>query len=521
MPLGVAPRYNLVLTPIDSRRTRRAGSASMSGLIELLENRLLLSATPTAHHSAAASHRAARVAMIPTPALSVGAGSSVVTQTSTTPIPGDANLDGRVDATDFAILSANYGMTTGATWAQGDFDGDGAVNFTDFMILTQHYLQGVGGINPVSAQAPAGTVWQSPLVITKGGTYTGNWQSLSPNTPAVTIETSQPVTILNSNIQSRGTLIESSTPHANITVEGTSGWGLNPNIYGTSPGRFLDASNFNNIDVENNSMAGTSGMELGYYAGNGTASQTITVEYNNALNIDGRYSNGAGGFLTGPNDNDYVQFVQLNACNNLSGVQIAWNQVVNQPGLSRVEDNISIYESSGTSASPILIHDNNINGAFPASPATDTTYSGGGIMLSDGATGSAATDPGYVQAYNNIVTATTNYGIAISSGHDDLITNNIVIASGLLPNGTKIASQNVGIYIMNLANDSLFKNNQSYGNTIGWMGPSGRNDAYYPDASGPTNDDTHLAGAITLAIEASYFSSWAQRVSQTSFSIGA
>ena len=481
---------------------------------------MLLSATPTAHHSVAASHRAARAAMIPPPAVSVGAGTSVVTPASTTPIPGDANLDGRVDAIDFAILAAHYGMTTGATWADGDFNGDGAVNFTDFMILTQHYLQGVGGINPVSAQVPAGIVWQSPVVITQGGTYIGNWQSLSANTPAVTIDTSQPVTILNSNIQSRGTLIESSTPHANITVKGTSGWGLNPDVYGTSPGRFLDASNFNNIDVENNSMAGTSGMEVGYYAGNGTASQTITVEYNNALNIDGRYSDGNGGFLTGPDDNNYVQFVQLNACYNLSGAQIAWNQVVNQPGQSRVEDNISIYESSGTSASPILIHDNNINGAYAASPGTDSSYTGGGIMLSDGTTGAAATDPGYVQAYNNIVSETSNYGIAISSGHDDLITNNIVIATGTLPDGTKIAAQNVGIYIWNGAGDPFFGNNQSYGNTIDWMGPSGRNDVWYPDGTGQLNDDTHLAGPMTLAIEASYFSSWAQRVSQTSFSIG-
>ena len=61
-------------------------------------------------------------------------------------------------------------------------------------------------------------------------------------------------------------------------------------------------------------------------------------------------------------------------------------------------------------------------------------------MLSDGNTNSASTDTGYVQAYNNIVTATSSYGMAISSGHDDLITNNIVISSGVLPDGTKIAA---------------------------------------------------------------------------------
>jgi hypothetical protein len=50
-------------------------------------------------------------------------------------IPGDANLDGTVDGSDFAILANNYGVTSGATWADADFNFDGAVNGTDFGIL--------------------------------------------------------------------------------------------------------------------------------------------------------------------------------------------------------------------------------------------------------------------------------------------------------------------------------------------------------------------------------------------------
>ena len=100
----------------------------------------------------------------------------------------------------------------------------------------------------MSTQPPTGIVWQNPITITKGGTYTGNWQSNSVNTPAVTINTTQPVIILNSNIQSKGDLIQSTTPHANITVKGTSGWALNPNVVqGQSPGRFLDVTNFDNV----------------------------------------------------------------------------------------------------------------------------------------------------------------------------------------------------------------------------------------------------------------------------------
>ena len=36
-------------------------------------------------------------------------------------------------------------------------------------------------------------VYSGPIVITSGGTYSGNWQSTSPGTAAVTIKTTSPV----------------------------------------------------------------------------------------------------------------------------------------------------------------------------------------------------------------------------------------------------------------------------------------------------------------------------------------
>jgi hypothetical protein len=53
---------------------------------------------------------------------------------SLTRIPGDANLDGVVNAADCAILTANYNQT-GLWWMQGDFNHDGAVNAADLAIL--------------------------------------------------------------------------------------------------------------------------------------------------------------------------------------------------------------------------------------------------------------------------------------------------------------------------------------------------------------------------------------------------
>ena len=51
---------------------------------------------------------------------------------------------------------------------------------------------------PVRAQdCASGATFTGPIRITSGGTYTGNWQSLDPATPAVQILTTQPVTITN------------------------------------------------------------------------------------------------------------------------------------------------------------------------------------------------------------------------------------------------------------------------------------------------------------------------------------
>ncbi len=52
---------------------------------------------------------------------------------------GDANCDGFVDLNDLAIVLANYGTPSGATWPMGDFDGDGDVDLADLSLLLSNY----------------------------------------------------------------------------------------------------------------------------------------------------------------------------------------------------------------------------------------------------------------------------------------------------------------------------------------------------------------------------------------------
>lgn len=367
-----------------------------------------------------------------------------------------------------------------------------------------------------------GVVYGGPITITHGGTYTGNWQSLNADTPAVTVSTDEAVTIINSNIKSAGTLIYVDDAANNVTIKNSNGYGLNPNVAGAYVGRFLDAETFANIDVENCTLQGTAGIYVYNYVGNHTSSQTIKVLHNNCLNVDGRVSNGNNGWEdVAPDPDNYVQFFQSNGdtsggsagVSNMVGAEVAWNQVVNQQGLSRVEENINISTTSGGKGHPFLIHDNYINGAFPANSVDEADYTGGGIMVSDN--GSS-----YISAFNNVIVNTGAIGMEISSGHDNAIYNNRIISSGQGPDGSLLSFTNVAAVIWNFNNERTFKRNTGSGNFLGWINSDGaRNDEFIPDASAWTGN-TSSSSDPTPASEAKEFKNWQKRVAAAGFAVG-
>jgi probable HAF family extracellular repeat protein len=53
-------------------------------------------------------------------------------------LPGDANLDGKVDVNDLTIVLSNFGKT-GRTWSSGDFVGDGKVDINDLTIVLANF----------------------------------------------------------------------------------------------------------------------------------------------------------------------------------------------------------------------------------------------------------------------------------------------------------------------------------------------------------------------------------------------
>jgi hypothetical protein len=62
---------------------------------------------------------------------------------STAILPGDANIDGRVDINDLTTVLTSYNQT-GQSWSTGDFIGDGTVDINDLTIVLTNYNASVG-----------------------------------------------------------------------------------------------------------------------------------------------------------------------------------------------------------------------------------------------------------------------------------------------------------------------------------------------------------------------------------------
>ena len=65
-------------------------------------------------------------------------------------MPGDANLDGRVDINDLTVVLANYNQT-GMVWSNGEFTGSGTVDINDLTIVLANYNQTFGAASDIKA----------------------------------------------------------------------------------------------------------------------------------------------------------------------------------------------------------------------------------------------------------------------------------------------------------------------------------------------------------------------------------
>ncbi|THF71499.1 glycosyl hydrolase [Deinococcus sp. Arct2-2] len=377
----------------------------------------------------------------------------------------------------------------------------------------------------VAPLAPGEIQYSGPIVIRKGGTYSGNWESTLSQS-AVLIQTSEPVIIENSNIRSRGNLISGFKNR--LTVRNTRGYALNPNVAGRAAGRAVNAEEVMSLRVENSYFEGTTGIYARAFMGNPAAGDTIKILKNRFRNTDGRLSDGVGGYN---GQASVVQAILFNNVKRVPNVEIGWNEIINEPGKSRTEENMNFYVSSGTPTSPFLIHNNYIQGAYSLAPLTDTSYAGGGILLGDG----KVTDPldsGYARVYDNQIVGTTNHGIAIAGGVDNQMYNNRVISSGLTPTGQRLPAANVGLYVWDSGgagklSPPTFASNRMDNNAVGWTrvaadGKTSNNPMWFPNCglNATSCVGNQNLGTITLDMEKQEYQGWLGKLSANNVKVG-
>ncbi len=376
----------------------------------------------------------------------------------------------------------------------------------------------------IPAPAPvAAIMYSAPITISSGGIYSGNWESTEDTVASVTIATTDPVTIENCYLKGPSNQINNSVKNVNLTIRNCVAQGTTPTVKGDYAGRFVYLDTPASLTVEHNTLIGTSGILVAY--GN---APSILIRYNKAFNIDGRLSNGAGGYIADTPTTTWrhlVQFAQLAYVHASPNVEVAWNEVINEIGKSAVEDNVSIFLSSGTAANPLLVHDNYIQGAFPVTPLTDGNYNGGGILADGTYSSTVANETGFVHVLDNQIVGGTNYCVGIASGHDILVSGNRCVASGRTPAGQLMLAANLGVLVWDAYGDiarGTWYNNTANSNSVAWINKHGaRSDFYTPNcmAGGCTSND-HLSITPTLADEAAEYVVWTAKKTANSVAVG-
>ncbi|MCC3158531.1 hypothetical protein LJ737_14875 [Hymenobacter sp. 15J16-1T3B] len=346
------------------------------------------------------------------------------------------------------------------------------------------------------------------LVVRHGGRYTGRFTSPNSAVPCVLIKTAEPVVLDGCTLHGAGDLIVAE-PGARLTVRNCRGYGLTPSADNISRGRFLSATEARSLRVEHNYFEHTIGILVYRWGGDGSVAQTLTVRYNRVRNIDGRYRNGEADAT--------ASFLGLNQVRGVAGIDISYNEVVNEPNQCATGDVVNFYNSSGTARSPIRFFHNYIQGAYPY-PATAPHYTGTGLTT-DGDGVSALTTTAYVEAAYNQIVSTCNAAMNIAAGHHNRFHHNRMVTSGLLPDGQVLKATYAATSIFNAYRQpkTVFFGNRVDHNVIGYAKPgyqvpaANRHDLSSGNCTGCT-DNEHLPNPITLATEQQEWQRWQHKL---------
>jgi hypothetical protein len=328
---------------------------------------------------------------------------------------------------------------------------------------------------------------RGPLVITAGGTYSGYFVS-STATPTITVDTSEPVRIVDSTIVNLagGHLIELAySAQGNVTVDHVFGYGGN--------GRFLLAENFKSVTVRNCTIDKTSGIKL-----------AVPVSGSSVLITRNKHRNIQRG---NPNYGNFVQFAEVRTAT----VEVSWNEIINEYNQSEPEDLVSIFKSAN-----IRVHDNYFQGQY--SPNNTSTSTQNGITLENGFNPTPGLETHNNEIWNNQLVGTIG-GVGMFPGtRDNYAHDNRIVQDGFLPDGvTRIGAGYRGMSIQQGTT-----NNRASGNVVGFVNKDGvRYDYGFDGAPGELARNTSLPNPVTKATEDNELGLWRAKLASNGVVIGA
>ncbi len=296
------------------------------------------------------------------------------------------------------------------------------------------------------------------ITINKGGLYSG-----LQYTETVEIQTDELVIFDGCHFVGSNTAIEASySGGSNLEIRNCVFTGKNPNRYKETQGRTVNLNGYDKSMIfrfENNTGVGFRGIMLQEMA----YGSEIRVAYNEWSNIQGRMSDGNGGYLSEPDPNpENSQFIMIAEVTGAE-IEVSWNNIHHDAYASKVEDVINLFACKGRSNQPIQIVHNLIEGAYPANPGYDKDYSGSGIQVEQ--------ESQYVEIAHNTILNAGNTGIALSWASKCKVYDNVIISTGELPDDDgRLCQSWRGLLIGNPfwhPDDS--KENEAYQNTVWYV----------------------------------------------------
>lgn len=313
----------------------------------------------------------------------------------------------------------------------------------------------------VAAQIDTTSHFHGPLVITKGGHYSGNYKN--KNGFAVWVQTSDSVWLENLYAIASSDAVHCETG-AKVIVDNLRCESIKP-IDAAQRGWGFYAYKADYIYINHMYLKHTGGLRIDQQVAN-----KIVITQSIIKNTDRR--NGYGQVK----GTSIAPALQLNDIGFTNGSELSYIYFWNLPNNSSVEDNINIHNSGGTNEHPLIIHDIFVDGAYPY-PADSINFTGTGITM-DGDNATNATTTQFVNVYNCQFIRTMNAAMNLPVGHDIHYENNRIINAGyIMQKGKKtylpMSWSATASWNMNKASlDTVMYNNTIQNNFIGYYSKS-------------------------------------------------